>query len=78
MSAMSTIDLVVKENHIPKGKPTEGFISMVASFMQEQNLSLEKAIDESLPFWTELCGDCLTPAQWNESHKHYTCDKCGA
>jgi hypothetical protein len=51
---------------------------MVASFMQEQNLSLEKAIDESLPFWTQLCGDCLTPAQWNEQRKHYTCDRCGA
>ena len=78
MSAMSTIDLVVKENHIPEGKPTEGFISMVTSFMQEQNLSLEKAIDESLPFWTQLCGDCLTPAKWSNRFKRWTCDRCGA
>jgi len=78
MSAMSTIDLIVKENHIPEGKPTEGFISMVASFMQEQNLSLEKAIDESLPFWTQLCGDCLIPATWSHKTNRWTCNRCGA
>ena len=78
MSAMSTIDLVVKENNIPEGITTERFISAVASRMKEQSVSLDEAINHVLPFFAELCGDCLTPAQWNESRKHYTCDRCGA
>lgn len=78
MSTMSTIETALKQNHIPEGMTTERFISSVASRMKEQNLSLDKAIDEVLPFFAELCGDCLTPAQWNEQRKHYTCDKCGA
>ena len=78
MSAMSTIDLVLKENHIPEGITTEGFISSVASRMKEQNLSLDKAIDEVLPLFAQLCGDCLTPAKWSQRLSRWTCDRCGA
>jgi len=78
MSTMSTIEIALKQNHIPEGMTTERFISAVASRMKEQSVSLDEAIDHVLPFFAELCGDCLTTAQWNESRKHYTCDRCGA
>jgi hypothetical protein len=75
---MSTIDLALQEHNIPEGLPTEGFISMVASRMKERNLSLDKAIDDVLPFWSELCGDCLTPATWSHKVNRWTCNRCGA
>lgn len=78
MSTMSTIEIAIQTHHIPEGESTERFISSVARRMKEQGLPLDKAIDEVLPFFAELCGDCLTPATWNEPRKYYTCDKCGA
>lgn len=78
MSAMSTIEIALKQNHIPEGMTTERFISSVASCMKGNKVTVEEAIEHCLPFFAELCGDCLLPAQWNESRKCYTCDRCGA
>ena len=78
MSAMSTIQTALQEHNIPEGMTTERFISSVASRMKEQNLSLDKAIDEVLPLFAELCGDCLTPATWSHKVNRWTCDRCGA
>jgi len=78
MSIMSTIEIALQENHIPEGITTERFISAVASCMKGNKVTVDEAIEWVLPFFAELCGDCLTAAQWNEQRKHYTCDRCGA
>jgi len=78
MSTMSTIEIALKQNNIPEGMTTERFISAVASCMKGNKVTVDEAIEWVVPFFAELCGDCLLPAQWNESRKCYTCDRCGA
>jgi hypothetical protein len=46
--------------------------------MKGNKVTVDEAIEWVVPFFAELCGDCLLPAQWNEQRKHYTCDRCGA
>lgn len=84
MSAMSTIEIALKENNIPEGLPTEQFISLVAMHKTSFNVNLGQAIDwvvannPQLSAQTELCGDCLIPATWSPRKNRWTCDRCGA
>jgi hypothetical protein len=84
MSAMSTIELALKEHNIPEGLPTEQFISLVAMHKTSFNSNLDSAIEwvvannpqlTSLP---ELCGDCLYPANWSKKTRRWTCNRCDA
>ena len=84
MSAMSTIEIALKENNIPEGMATEQFISLVAMCKTSYNMTLEEAIESvvksnvQLQQNPELCGDCLIPATWSHKTNRWTCNRCCA
>ena len=78
MSAMSAIQTAMTVHNIPESESVL-FITAISLEMQQNKTSLDDAIMQMVKhFEVELCGDCLIPAQWNETLNRYTCDKCGA
>lgn len=78
MSSMKAIETAMIVHGIPE-ESAGAFITGISLEMECGDLTLDQAIEKIVPhFETELCGDCLIPASWNETKERYICSQCGA